>query len=190
MKLATGSSDTVGSSCTTSIAADTAIHTHHRQKETTVPDPIIAAARRAVADSIEVLRTAVAGADPAALNRRPAGEQTNSIAVLATHALMSTRMHLSLALGLPAPARDRGAEFATVADAERLLESIESVGAECLELLDGADPVDWGATRSLTRADGTTAEMTAAWALVHGVDHLRGHADEASLTRHVVTGPG
>jgi hypothetical protein len=29
--------------------------------------------------------------------------------------------------------------------------------------------------------------MTAAWALIHGIDHLRGHADEAALTRHVVT---
>jgi hypothetical protein len=151
-----------------------------------VPDPITSAARRAVADSIEVLRTAVTGADASLLNRRPAGDQTNSIAVLATHALMSTRMHLKLALGLPVPARDRGAEFATVADAGPLLELIETVGAECLDLLDRAGAVDWGANRSLTRADGTTAEMTAAWALIHGVDHLRGHADEASLTRHVV----
>lgn len=150
-------------------------------------DPIIAAARRAVADSIEVLRSAVTGADPSALNRRPGGEQTNSIAVLATHALMSTRMHLNLALGLAVPVRDRGAEFATVADSGPLLELIEAVGAECLELLERAEVVDWGATRTHTRGDGSTAEMTAAWALIHGVDHLRGHADEASLTRHIVT---
>ncbi|HEX5630926.1 MAG TPA: DinB family protein [Acidimicrobiia bacterium] len=153
-------------------------------------DPIIAAARRSVADSIEVLRAAVTGADGAALNRRPAGEETNSIAVLATHALMSTRMHLHLALGQAAPPRNRAAEFAATAEAGPLLEMIDSIGAECLELLDNAAAADWGAVRSFTRADGTTTEMTAAWALIHGIDHLRGHADEASLTRHLVTAAG
>ncbi len=150
-------------------------------------DPIIAAARRSVADSIEVLRAAVTGADSAALNRRPAGEETNSIAVLATHALLSTRMHLHLALGMAAPPRNRAAEFAATADAGPLQEMIASTGAECLALLDGAGTVEWGSIRTFTRADGTTTEMTAAWALIHGIDHLRGHADEASLTRHLVT---
>jgi hypothetical protein len=153
-----------------------------------VPEPIAAAARRAAADSFEVLRTAVSGLDAAILNRRPAGEETNSIAVLATHAMMSTRMHVHLALGLPVPPRDRPAEFATqTPGAEPLLDLIATIGAECLAVLDGAGGVDWGATRTFTRADGTTAEMTAAWALVHGVDHLRGHADEAALTRHILT---
>lgn len=152
-----------------------------------MPDPIIAAARRSVADSIEVLRAAVTGADGAALNRRPAGEETNSIAVLTTHALLSTRMHLHLALGLAAPPRNRPAEFAATADTGPLLEMIQTLGTECLALLDGAGAIDWAAVRSFTRADGTSMEMTAAWALIHGIDHLRGHADEASLTRHLVT---
>lgn len=135
-----------------------------------------------------MLRNAVTGLDAATLNRRAAGEETNSIAVLTTHALMSTRMHVHVALGLPVPTRDRPAEFATNATGpEPLLNLIDTVGGECLTVLDGATTVDWGAVRTFTRGDGTKAEMTAAWALVHGIDHLRGHADEAGLTRHVLT---
>jgi hypothetical protein len=151
-------------------------------------DPIISAARRSAAESFEVLRTAVTGLDAATLNRRAAGEETNSIAVLTTHALMSTRMHVHVALGLPVPPRDRPAEFATDAPGpEPLLALIDTIGGECLAVLDGAAAVEWGAVRTFTRGDGTKAEMTAAWALVHGIDHLRGHADEAGLTRHVLT---
>jgi hypothetical protein len=153
-----------------------------------MPDPIISAARRSAAEAFEVLRTAVKGLDAATLNRRAAGEETNSIAVLTTHALMSTRMHVHVALGLPVPARDRPAEFATNATGpEPLLKLIDTIGGECLAVLDAATAPDWSVVRTFTRGDGTKAEMTAAWALVHGIDHLRGHADEAGLTRHVLT---
>jgi hypothetical protein len=152
-------------------------------------DAVITAARRAAADSFAVLTAAVTGLDGAALNARPAGESTNSIAVLVTHAMRSTRQLLGVAAGLPPVPRDRPAEFAAAVDGPQpLLALITTVGAECLAVLDGAGTVDWAAQRTLTRADGTVAEMTAAWALIHGIDHLRGHADEAALTRQVVTG--
>jgi hypothetical protein len=154
-----------------------------------MPDAVIAAARRAAVDSFAVLSAAVTGLDAAALNTRPAGEDTNSIAVLATHAVRSTRHLFGVAAGLPPVPRDRPAEFAArAADPESLLDLITQLGAECLAVLDGAGEIDWSVTRTFTRADGTVAEMTAAWALIHGVDHLRGHADEAALTRHIVTG--
>ncbi|HAX81781.1 MAG TPA: hypothetical protein DCY40_04360 [Actinobacteria bacterium] len=152
-------------------------------------DPIIAAARRAAAESFGVLEAAVDGLDARALNARPAGEDTNSIAVLTTHALKSTRMLLGIAVGQPPLPRDRPAEFAATATGpEALLELLGTLGADILATLDDAGTVDWSAVRSFPRADGTRAEMTAAWALIHGIDHLRGHADEAALTRHVVTG--
>lgn len=150
-------------------------------------DPIIAAARRAALDSFDVLRSAVSGLGPEALNARPAGGDTNSIAVLATHAMSATRVLLRVAVGLPELPRDRDAEFAaTAGSAEALLAVIEALATECLAVLDGAGPVDWSATRIRTRGDGSTSEMAAAYALIHGIDHLRGHADEAALTRHLV----
>jgi len=151
-------------------------------------DPIIAAARRAAAEAFAVLRTAVDGLDATALNARPAGADTNSIAVLTTHAAKSARFLLGIAVGQPPVPRDRPAEFATtVTGPEALLGIIDLARAESLAALDEAGSVDWSTTRTFPRADGTTAEMTAAWALIHGIDHLRGHADEAALTRHVVT---
>lgn len=150
-------------------------------------DPVAAACRRAVSDSFQVLRGAVEGLPAETLNRRPAGEETNSIAVLVTHALHATRFLMMVGLGLPVPARDRSAEFAVHdADATGLLTEIDLVGAEVLAMLDAADQVDWAAARGFTRADGSRAEFTAAWGVIHAVDHLRGHADEAALTRHVV----
>jgi hypothetical protein len=153
-------------------------------------DPIIAAARRAAADSFDVLRAAVSGLDATALNAKPAGDDTNSIAVLATHAMSATHVLLRVAVGLPELPRDRAAEFAAYAPGpEPLLAMIDSIGADSLAVLDGAGTVDWSASRHRTRGDGTTSEMPAAYALIHGIDHLRGHADEASLTRHLVARP-
>jgi hypothetical protein len=152
-------------------------------------DPIIAAARRAAVDSFDVLRACVTGLDARALNARPASEDTNSIAVLATHAMSATRVLLRVAVGLPEGTRDRDTEFATIAPGpDAVLAVIDSIAADCLAILEGADGVDWGATRRRTRGDGSISEMSAAYALIHGIDHLRGHADEASLTRHVVGG--
>ena len=152
-------------------------------------DPIIAAARRVTDEAFDVLRTAVRGLSAAVLNSKPAGDDTNSIAVLATHAMSATRMLLRVAVGLPELPRDRAAEFAATAPGpEPLLTMIDSVAADCHAIFDGAGTVDWNASRHRTRGDGTTSEMPAAYALLHAIEHLRGHADEAALTRHVVGG--
>lgn len=149
-------------------------------------DPIVAAARRAIAEAVVVLRGAVTGLDHSALDRRPAGPDTNSLAVLSTHALNATRFLVSLAVGAPLPDRNRPAEFATSAVDTDLPALIERLAADTLSVLDDAGSVEWGAVRTFTRGDGSRAEMTAAYALIHAVDHLRGHADEAALTRHLV----
>jgi hypothetical protein len=153
--------------------------------EATVADPILSAARRFIAGGFATLRSVVEAVPAEALNWRPAGEETNSIAVLVTHAVYSTRMLLAMALGLPMPPRDRPAEFAAQAeDGESLLRLVDGLSAECLAAFDGAGPVDWGVLRQRQRDGGEVVEIPAAEALFHAVDHLRGHADEASLTRH------
>lgn len=149
-------------------------------------DPIVTAARRAIAEALDTLRAVIGGLSAEALNWRPAGEETNSIAVLTTHAVHSTRVLLHVATGRPEPARDRPAEFlATVDGPEPLLALIDDLGADCFALLDAPGRVDWSAIRRRKRSTGEVIEMTAAWVLIHALTHLRGHTDEASLTRHV-----
>ncbi len=69
-------------------------------------DPVVAAAREIIETALTDIRGAIDGATPDALNWRPAGDGTNSVAVLAAHALASTRMWICVALGAPLPPRD------------------------------------------------------------------------------------
>ncbi len=152
-----------------------------------MPDPVLEAARRAIAQGADTLRRAVQDLPAEALNWRPADPaDTNSIAVLATHAMYATRVLATMAAGLPAPARDRAGEFAAVAGGpESLLALIDGLAAECGEILDVCEGLDWSTPRQRRRDDGSLVEMTAAEALLFAVSHLRGHADEAALTRHI-----
>ena len=148
-------------------------------------DPIIEATRRVIGDIFDTLRTVVDGLPAEALNWRPAGEgDTNSIAVQLTHGLHATRRLLNFATEHPQQApRDREAEFgANVDGPESLLRLIDEVDADCNTTLDNADMSDWGVMRQL-RSSGE--ELSAAFLIIHAAEHLRGHADEASLTRHV-----
>lgn len=149
-------------------------------------DPHLTAARKLADDAFDVLRGAVFGLPAEALDWAPPFDGANSITVLATHAMHATRLLLSLAVGLPAPARDREGEFAARAvGPDEMLNMIESLAGDCHAALDTSEPIDWGTVRQFRRADGTVRELTAAFALMHAVDHLRGHADEAALTRHL-----
>lgn len=152
-----------------------------------MPDPILEAARKAIAGGTEVLRRAVRDLPTEALNWRPANaEDTNTMAVLATHAMHSTRVLLTMAAGLPPAARDRAGEFAAVADGpDSLLMVVDGLAAEIGALLDACQGADWAAPRRRRRDDGSISEMTAGEALLFAVTHLRGHADEAALTRHL-----
>ena len=151
-------------------------------------DPIVGAAHRALDEAFATLRRAVGGLPAEALNWRPAGPDTNSIAVLTSHAMHATRLLVTMAAGLPLPPRDRPAEFAAVVEGpERLLRLVDELAADCAAVLDAAGPVEWSALRRRRRDDGEIVEMSAADALFHAVGHLRGHADEAALTRHFWT---
>lgn len=149
-------------------------------------DPIVEAARKAVAGSADTLRRAAADLPAEALNWKPAGPDTNSIAVLAAHAMYATRVLLTMAAGLPPAPRDRAGEFAAVAEGpDSVLSLIDGLSTECSAILDACEGVDWGTPRTRRRDDGSLIEASAAVALFHAVEHLRGHADEASLTRHL-----
>jgi hypothetical protein len=153
-----------------------------------MPDPTVTAAATIFEESVQGLRGAIEGLPAEALNWRPAGEDTNPIAVLAAHAMGSTRSWLAVALGASLPERDRAAEFRTVADdAESLLGHVDTVAAECRKLLATTDPFDPGAIRtSHVRASAGRAEVVSgAWAMLHAAEHLREHMGHAQLTRQL-----
>ena len=105
--------------------------------------------------------------------------------MLVTHAMHSTRSWLSLATGAPLPERDRPAEFLVVVDdAEAFIGWLDAsaggVPGSCSRggrLRPGGDRVaPWRTYRS-------DEPVTAAWALLHALGHLREHVGHAQLTR-------
>jgi Protein of unknown function (DUF664) len=155
-----------------------------------VADPTLEAVRAVFEDSLEQLRLAISGAAPAALNRRPAGDDTNSITVLATHAMLSTRMWLGCALDMTVPPRDRPEEFLVTADgADELLGFMDKIADECRALLGAEASFDASAPRvepPTSPGEISIDTTTAGWALLHAVEHLGEHAGQAALTRQVL----
>jgi len=144
-----------------------------------VADATIDGLRDVLEESLGELRKGVAGRSPEQLNARPAGGDTNSIAVIVTHALGSTRSWLSLATGAPMPHRDRPAEFRALADEEFAVWTEDGI-ASCLALLDGAtwDPARVG-TATWTQPQET---HTAAYAAAHALSHLGEHVGHLHMT--------
>src|SRR3989304_1007296 len=113
-----------------------------------MPDPILTSARDLLRRARDDMRAAIDGLRPDALNWRPAGDDTNSIAVLATHSLTSSREWLSVAVGEPPPERDRDSEFeASARDAGELLAFVDRMFEEGLSLVDKPRDGGWGARR-------------------------------------------
>jgi DinB superfamily len=152
-----------------------------------VSDPTVEAAAEILREALSDLRGAVEGMSADELNRRPAGEDTNSIAVLATHSMHSTRAWLSVAVGAEPPERDRPAEFRVVASNDELLSLLDEMGTECVSLLDGAT-YDPDRTGLAPWRQGRLADqpVSAAWALIFALAHLREHVAHAQLTRQLL----
>jgi uncharacterized damage-inducible protein DinB len=148
---------------------------------------MVAAARNILDGSVAGMRPAIEGVSADALNWRPAGEETNSIGILAVHAMTSTRTWLSVAVGAPEPERDRDAEFRTqVQDSADLLATFDRLAGECRAVLATEEEVDWGAERAPTRHPGSAPKtITAGWTLLHALDHLREHVAHLQLTRQL-----
>lgn len=154
---------------------------------TSVSDPVIDAAHTILAEALDELRRATADLSTEDLNRRPAGGETNSLAVIATHALASTRSWLSLATGTPLPPRDRPAEFRAVADAG-FASSMDARISECLGLLEEEVTFDPGREGTAPwRSTGADEPVTAAWALLFALSHLDQHVGHAQLTRDLLS---
>jgi hypothetical protein len=148
-------------------------------------DALLEGTRAIVGDSLDELAKAIDGLSPDALNARVGGPDTNTLAVMTAHALLSTRSWLSLAMGADLPHRDRPAEFRTVAD-EGFGAWASGVAAECRALLEGSafDPSRTG--RPNWRSSGVDEPVSASWALFHAVSHLGEHVGHAQLTRQLL----
>jgi hypothetical protein len=150
-----------------------------------VTDPTIAATRQVLEESLGEISKGVADLSVDELNARPAGGNTNSVAVIVTHSLGATMSWLSLALGLPLPPRDRDAEFRTIAD-EGFVAWTNQTVAHCLALLDGAtwDPAlvgtpDWNPRLA-------SEPRTAPYSLGHALAHLGEHVGHLHMTRELL----
>jgi uncharacterized damage-inducible protein DinB len=154
----------------------------------TTPDPLLAAGGATVRRTFADMRQTIAEFPPKALNWKPAGEDTNSVAVLTTHSLHSTRSWLCTALGQPLPDRDRDSEFRVAEDDPKaLLTLFDEMAGQCTALFDSPREVDWSAIRRThTRPDASDAiQVPAAWALLHAIEHLREHLGQMQLTRQL-----
>ena len=150
-----------------------------------MPDPILTSARDLLRRARDDMRAAIDGLSPDALNWRPAGDDTNSIAAMANHAVTSARTWLSVAVAAPLPDRDRPTEFEyTARDSTELLAFTDGLFEDCLSLIDSSRTVDWAALRKHWDP-GRDVELFPAWALLHALEHLREHVGQISLTRQL-----
>jgi uncharacterized damage-inducible protein DinB len=152
-----------------------------------MPDPLLPSVRYVVAEDLKDLRAAVDGLPGEALDWQPAGEDTNSIAVLVTHVLNSTRWWLSVAVGATLPDRNRDSEFQVKSDdATALAGFMSDFSAQILGILDAAQEVDWSAQRKTfdLPSDGPES-VPATWAALHAIEHLREHVAHVGLTRQL-----
>jgi len=150
-----------------------------------MPDPFLTSARDLLRRARDDMRAAIDGLSPDALNWRPAGDDTNSIAAMANHAVTSARTWLSVAVEAPLPDRDRPTEFDfTARDSGDLLAFVDGLFEDCLSLIDSSRTVDWAALRKHWDP-GRDIELFPAWALLHALEHLREHVGQMSLTRQL-----
>jgi uncharacterized damage-inducible protein DinB len=141
-----------------------------------------------VQESLDELRSALQGMTETDLHARPGGVAANSIAILVTHTMHATRMWLSIATGALLPERDRQGEFQVAAGTPQELQSfVDDFAAQCLDLLNSQGTIDWSAARETGGRGGDAPEtVSAAYALMHAVEHLRGHVDQVSLVRDLL----
>jgi uncharacterized damage-inducible protein DinB len=152
-----------------------------------MPDTFVTSVRFVVKQDLTDLLAGVDGLPGEALDWKPAGADTNSIAVLVTHVLHSTRSWLSVVVGAPLPDRDRDSEFAVKSDdAKALADFMHDFSRQIMALLDNAGEVDWSAMRKTHARPGNAPEQVpASWAVLHAIEHLREHVAHVGLTRQL-----
>ena len=153
-----------------------------------MPDAMLASAAYVLRDDIKELRGAVDGLPDESLNWKPAGDDTNSVAILVTHVMHSTRSWISTAVGAPLPDRDRDSEFRVAAErTSDLLALINDYGARIIALVNDAGDIDWSANRKAhMRPDPDLPDyVPASFALLHAIEHFGQHVAHVSLTRQL-----
>jgi uncharacterized damage-inducible protein DinB len=155
-------------------------------------DTFLTSVRFVVQEDLKDLREGIDGLPGEALDWKPAGADTNSIAVLVTHVLHSTRSWLSVAVGVPLPERDRESEFRVKSDdPAAITDFVHDFSRQILAIIDNAGEVDWSATRqthprpSTARPGDTPEQVPASWAVLHAIEHLREHIAQVGLTRQL-----
>ena len=145
-------------------------------------DPTIAAARELFEEELAEMREAIDGLPPEALAWRPPAEDSNTLTILATHAMHSSRWWFTIARGAPLPDRDRPSEFvAESGSVDEILAFMDTMAADCRARLDPDEAFDPGAERTVPDDE----PVTSAWALLHALEHLREHVAQAQLTRQL-----
>jgi uncharacterized damage-inducible protein DinB len=148
--------------------------------------PVLMAAAGLLDRSFGALRTAVEGLTAEQLNSRLM-DGTNPLAVIVEHALASTTSWISLAVGADLPARDRPAEFQVrVEDVTAFLADFDARRTTCLRLLAGADAWDGDRVGFARWTSEPDEPVSAAWALLHALEHLSEHVGQAELTRQLL----
>jgi hypothetical protein len=163
----------------------TTIRSSSSERQPEVPDTFVEGVREVLAESLEEIRRGVGDLTVEQLNARPAGGETNSVAVIVAHAMGSTISWLSLGFGKPLPPRDRAAEFRTVADAD-FRDWTENAIARCLVVLDGAtwDPTLTGIPNWNTKLG--VEPRTATYSVAHALAHLGEHIGHMHMTRELL----
>lgn len=136
-------------------------------------------ARTILHDQHRRWREVVTGLEADALNWKP-GEETNSIAVLVSHALDAERFLLSSSVDVEVD-RDREAKFRVeAASADNLLTHIDEMERE----IDGyLDQITAETLSAETARPGRT--RTGAWWVHHALEHSCEHVGQAELTRQM-----
>ena len=135
--------------------------------------------------SVDQIVGALDGLEAEQLNWRPAGEETNSLFVLATHILGAIdETLLGVLCGQPY-SRDRDAEFvATDSTAGAPVERWGSLRAELAERLAALSDSELAELRRHPRR----GEMSGHDLLIMIVQHAAEHAGHAELTRQLIEG--
>ncbi len=144
-------------------------------------DALNAAAKQVLGVQKQAMRDVVSGLDGAALNWKPLdGQETNSIAVLLSHALDAERYLVASSVDVTLD-RDREAQFRV---------EVESAG-DLLALIDRTEAEVNGWIDSLT-AERLAADVarpnrthSGAWWLLHAIEHSNEHVGQALLTRQL-----
>lgn len=142
-------------------------------------DAVREATRTILHDQHRRWRDVVNGLDAEALNWKP-GEETNSLAVLVSHALDAERFLLASSADAEIE-RDREAQFRVVVSGpDELLAYIDEVERDVDGYLDQL--TDELLASEITRG---ARSVTGAWWALHAVEHSCEHIGHAELTRQL-----